>query len=81
MGVDFVAPQGVSTDAEASARDVARIIQQIRREKIPAVFVENISDPRLIERIAKETGREDRRAASIRTPSLRRTARPGLTLT
>ena len=36
--------------------DVARIIQQIRREKIPAVFIENISDPRLIERIAKETG-------------------------
>ena len=55
-GIDFVAPQGVSTDAEASAKDVARIIQQIRREKIPAVFVENISDPRLMERIAKETG-------------------------
>jgi zinc/manganese transport system substrate-binding protein len=55
-GVDFVAPQGVSTEAEASAKDVARIIQQIRREGIPAVFVETISDPRLVERIAKETG-------------------------
>src|SRR5215211_1944911 len=55
-GVTFVAPQGVSTEAEASAKDVAKIIQQIRREKIPAVFLENVSDPRLLERIAKESG-------------------------
>ncbi|WP_114946430.1 metal ABC transporter substrate-binding protein [Microvirga calopogonii] len=55
-GIDFVAPQGVSTESEASAKDVARIIQQIKREKISAVFVENVSDARLMERIAKETG-------------------------
>ena len=55
-GMAFVAPQGVSTEAEASARDVARIIRQIRTQKIPAVFLENISDPRLVERIGKETG-------------------------
>jgi zinc/manganese transport system substrate-binding protein len=55
-GIDFVSPQGVSTDSEASAKDVARIIQQIRREKIAAVFVENVSDARLMERIATETG-------------------------
>jgi zinc/manganese transport system substrate-binding protein len=55
-GIDFVSPQGVSTEAEASAKDVGRIIQQIRREKITAVFVENVSDARLMERIAKETG-------------------------
>jgi zinc/manganese transport system substrate-binding protein len=55
-GIDFVSPQGVSTDSEASAKDVARIIQQIKREKIAAVFVENVSDARLMERIAKETG-------------------------
>ncbi len=55
-GIDFVSPQGVSTEAEASAKDVGRIIQQIRREKIAAVFVENVSDARLMERIAKETG-------------------------
>ncbi|MFL5187322.1 MAG: metal ABC transporter substrate-binding protein [Microvirga sp.] len=55
-GIDFVAPQGVSTESEASAKDVARIIQQIRREKIAAVFVENVSDARLMERIATETG-------------------------
>ncbi|MGB3446859.1 MAG: metal ABC transporter substrate-binding protein [Xanthobacteraceae bacterium] len=55
-GVVFVAPQGVSTDSEPSARDLARIIAQIRKEKIPAIFLENISDPRLIRRIAAETG-------------------------
>jgi zinc/manganese transport system substrate-binding protein len=55
-GVAFVAPQGVSTDSEPSARDLAGIISQIRKEKIPAIFLENISDPRLIRRIAAETG-------------------------
>ncbi|CUA84837.1 ABC-type Zn uptake system ZnuABC, Zn-binding component ZnuA [Chelatococcus sambhunathii] len=55
-GLTFIAPQGVSTDAEASARDVGRIIRQIKRDKIPAVFLENVTDPRLVERIAKETG-------------------------
>jgi zinc/manganese transport system substrate-binding protein len=55
-GLDFVAPQGVSTESEASANDVARIIRQIRREKISAVFLENVTNARLIERIASETG-------------------------
>ena len=55
-GVEFVAPLGVSTESEASARDIAGIITQIRASKIPAVFLENISDPRLIRQIAAETG-------------------------
>lgn len=55
-GLRFIAPQGVSTDSAASAKDVAKIIRQIRRENIPAVFTENISDPRLSQRIAQETG-------------------------
>jgi zinc/manganese transport system substrate-binding protein len=55
-GVEFIAPLGVSTDSEASARDIADIITQIRVAKIPAVFVENISDGRLIQRISAETG-------------------------
>jgi zinc/manganese transport system substrate-binding protein len=55
-GVAFVAPLGVSTESEASARDIAGIITQIRVAKIPAVFLENISDPRLIRQIAAETG-------------------------
>ncbi|MCA6124331.1 metal ABC transporter substrate-binding protein [Bradyrhizobium sp. WSM 1704] len=55
-GIQFIAPIGVSTDSEPSARDIADIISQIKAAKIPAVFLENISDPRLIERIAAETG-------------------------
>lgn len=55
-GVEFIAPQGVSTEAEASARDVARIIESVKRNKVGAVFLENISDPRLARRIAAETG-------------------------
>ncbi len=55
-GIEFIAPLGVSTESEASARDIAGIITQIRTLKIPAVFLENISDPRLIRRISAETG-------------------------
>ena len=55
-GVTFIAPQGVSTEAEVSARDVARIITQIRKQKIPAVFLENVTDKRLLERIGAESG-------------------------
>ncbi len=55
-GIDFIVPQGVSTESEASAKDVARIIRQIKAQKVPAVFLENISNPRLIEQIARESG-------------------------
>jgi zinc/manganese transport system substrate-binding protein len=55
-GIAFIAPEGVSTDAEPSARDIARIITQIRQQRIPAVFLENIIDPRLMRQIARESG-------------------------
>lgn len=55
-GVTFLAPQGISTDSEASAGGVAALIGQIRHEGVSAIFFENISDPRLIEQIASETG-------------------------
>jgi zinc/manganese transport system substrate-binding protein len=55
-GIEFIAPEGVSTESEASARDIAGIITQVKSSKIPAVFLENISDPRLMRRIATETG-------------------------
>jgi len=55
-GLTFVAPQGVSTEAEASAQDVAALITQIRDAGIAAVFVENIADRRLLDQIATETG-------------------------
>ncbi len=55
-GITFIAPQGVSTEAEVSAKDVARIITQIRKQKIPAVFLENVTDERLLKRIGAESG-------------------------
>lgn len=55
-GIEFVAPQGVSTEAEASAKDIARIIRQVKTQKIPAVFLENVTNPRLVEQIARESG-------------------------
>jgi len=55
-GVRFLAARGVSTEAEPSAQGIARLIRQVRQEKVRALFVENISDPRLIEQIARDTG-------------------------
>jgi zinc/manganese transport system substrate-binding protein len=55
-GMEFIAPEGLSTDSEPSARDVAKIITQIRTQKVPAVFLENVTDPRLMEQIAEESG-------------------------
>jgi zinc/manganese transport system substrate-binding protein len=55
-GLEIIAPQGVSTDSEASAQAVAKIIRQIKQAKVPAVFIETITDPRLLDQIARETG-------------------------
>ena len=55
-GIRFIAPIGLSTESEASARDVAAIIAQIKAEHIPAVFLEKVSDPRLMRRVAAESG-------------------------
>ena len=53
--ITTIAPQGMSTESEASASDVAKIIKQIRKEHIKALFVENITDPRLMQQISNET--------------------------
>ena len=55
-GIKFAAPQPLSTEAEPSAKDVTSIITYIRQSGAPAVFLENVTDPRLMERIATETG-------------------------
>ncbi|MEM9782619.1 MAG: zinc ABC transporter substrate-binding protein [Pseudomonadota bacterium] len=55
-GLTFEAPQGLSTESEPSAADVAEMIEQIREEGISAVFVESITDNRLLQQIARETG-------------------------
>jgi len=53
-GVRFIAPRGWTTGSEPSAETVARIVRQARETQASALLVENISDPRLIERIARE---------------------------
>ena len=55
-GIAFIAPLGVSTETEPSARDIATIIVQVKKDEIPAVFLENITDDRLMRRISEETG-------------------------
>ncbi len=55
-GLKLLAPEGVSTESEASAKDVGKIIRQIKEQHIPAVFLENVTNPRLIERLGKESG-------------------------
>lgn len=54
--VEFLAPEGISTEFEPSARDIAKLIKQIRSEKITAVFFETMSDNRLLTQISNETG-------------------------
>ncbi|SMD17628.1 zinc ABC transporter substrate-binding protein AztC [Rhizobium sp. RU36D] len=55
-GLKFIAPEGISTEAEASAADVAKLVDQVKEDKASAIFLENITNPRLIEQIAAETG-------------------------
>lgn len=54
--LQFLAPQGVSTEAEPSAKEVAKLIRQIQREKIKAVFMENMSNPKLLAQLSKDAG-------------------------
>lgn len=53
-GIRFLSPQGASTESEPSAKEVSRLIRQIKQEKIKAVFMENMSSPRLLEQLANE---------------------------
>jgi zinc/manganese transport system substrate-binding protein len=57
-GLTFLAPLGLSTDTEASAADVAKLIRQIKTEKVKSYFFENSNDPRLVQQVAKATGAE-----------------------
>jgi zinc/manganese transport system substrate-binding protein len=54
--VSFYPLQGLSTGSEPSAADVVRIVNEIKKNKVTAIFAENISDPRVLERVAKDTG-------------------------
>lgn len=55
-GITIIAPLGISTESQASAADIARLIDQIRSKKVRAVFMENVSDPRLIKQLETDGG-------------------------
>jgi zinc/manganese transport system substrate-binding protein len=55
-GVEFIAPSGLSTEAEPSAAALAGVVRQMRAEGITTLFVENVTDPRMIELLAREGG-------------------------
>ena len=76
-GVKFLAPQGVNTEAEPSAKQVAKLIKQIQREKIRAVFVENMSNPKLIAQLSKDAGAT--LGASLYADALSTADQPGAT--
>ncbi len=76
-GVKFLAPQGVNTETEPSAKQVAQLIKQIQREKIRAVFVENMSNPKLIAQLSKDAGAT--LGASLYADALSTSDQPGAT--
>jgi zinc/manganese transport system substrate-binding protein len=76
-GVQFLAPQGVNTESEPSAKQVARLIRQIQKEKIRAVFVENMANPRLIAQLSKDAGVT--LGASLYADALSSSDQPGAT--
>jgi zinc/manganese transport system substrate-binding protein len=75
--VKFIPVAGVSTEAEPSAADMARIIEQVKREQVPAVFVENITNPRLAQQIAREAGAKV--GGSLYSDALSKPGEPGAT--
>lgn len=75
--ITFLAPQGVSSDAQPSAKQVALLIRQIQREKIRAVFVENMSDPKLLTQLSKDAGVKP--GAALYSDALSGLGKPGAT--
>jgi zinc/manganese transport system substrate-binding protein len=76
-GLVFLSAQGLNTDSEPSAKQFAQLIQQIKREKIRAVFVENMSNPTLIAQLSKDAGAT--LGARLYSDALSRADQPGAT--
>jgi len=55
-GITFISPQGVSTEVEPTAWRVAKLVEQIKAEKIKRVFIENMANPKLMTQLAKDAG-------------------------
>ena len=75
--IKFFAPQGVSTETEPSAKQVAQLIRQIQREKIRAVFIENMSNPKLLAQLSKDAGVSVSVGASLYADALSSAGQPG----
>lgn len=75
--IQFLAPQGFNTNAEPSAKQVAQLIKQIQREKIQAIFVENMSSPKLLAQLSKDAGAKV--GASLYADALSTPDQPGAT--
>lgn len=75
--IEFLAPQGVSTETEPSAKQVAQLIRQIQREKIKAVFIENMNNPKLLAQLSKDAGVSV--GASLYADALSSADQPGAT--
>lgn len=55
-GIEFLSAEGISTEFEPSAKSIAALVQQIKREKVHAVFIENMTSDRMARMLAGETG-------------------------
>lgn len=55
-GIEFISAEGISTELEPSAKQIAALVAQIKREKVRAVFIENMTNPRMAQMLARETG-------------------------
>lgn len=75
--ITFLAPQGMNTDVEPSAKQVAQLITQIKREKIRAVFVENMSSPKLVAQLSQDAGAKV--GANLYADALSAPGQPGAT--
>ncbi|MEO1329414.1 MAG: zinc ABC transporter substrate-binding protein, partial [Pseudomonadota bacterium] len=64
-GLEFLAPVGIDTEAEPSAKELAELIAQLKERKVAALFVENITSPALVNQISEETGLKISSASSL----------------
>jgi zinc/manganese transport system substrate-binding protein len=55
-GLQFLAPIGTNTESEPKVKDIIHLIEEIKKFGVKTIFIENITNPRVIQQIARETG-------------------------
>jgi ABC-type Zn uptake system ZnuABC Zn-binding protein ZnuA len=55
-GITLLSVVGWTNKAEPSAAELAKLARQVRSQRVKALFLDSITDPRAIQRIAAETG-------------------------